>query len=192
MNIKKIIVGIVLLFIFILTIEYNKLQLLLIIGLLTGIGELIYNYITYKKEIRLSIISIIILIFDIFFIKLDVIKINQLVSLILKSCINDASQEIFGRFLGRTKVTSISPNKTLEGYLGGYLVTLLLSNNSNLIQNTIIYILNIFGDLYFSYIKRKIGIKDYSHILLSHGGILDRLDSLIMLLFFYGIYYFYL
>ncbi len=44
------------------------------------------------------------------------------------------------------------------------------------------------GDLFFSYIKRLLQIKDYSTILLSHGGILDRIDSLVFAVLGYGLY----
>ena len=44
-----------------------------------------------------------------------------------------------------------------------------------------------YGDIYFSYIKRKLDIKDFSNLLASHGGILDRLDSISFLIIIFGI-----
>tara|TARA_Y100000996_G_C22391395_1_gene589291 strand:+ start:361 stop:525 length:165 start_codon:yes stop_codon:yes gene_type:complete len=45
-----------------------------------------------------------------------------------------------------------------------------------------------FGDIFFSYIKRNIGIKDFSNLLGSHGGILDRLDSMFFLTMIFYVY----
>jgi phosphatidate cytidylyltransferase len=42
-----------------------------------------------------------------------------------------------------------------------------------------------YGDIYFSYIKRKLGIKDFSRLLSAHGGILDRIDSITFLIIFF-------
>ena len=96
---------------------------------------------------------------------------------------------ICGKTLGKNKIiTSISPNKTLEGYLGSYFLTVLFSiiffNMNNLIWNyldlfylTFIILLAFFGDLFMSFIKRMYDIKNTSNILPGHGGILDRLDS---------------
>lgn len=189
MNKNKVIIGLLLSLFSILTLQYKKVTLVLSILFSLGIGEIIFNYIKYNNEsVLLSFASIIMILSNILFINFNIISVNTLFILFIKTILNDTFQEIFGKIFGRVKVTKISPNKTLEGYLGGYLVTLLLSNNSNLIENTFIYILNIFGDLFFSYIKRQYGIKDYSQLLLSHGGVLDRLDSVIILLFIYGIY----
>tara|TARA_B100001250_G_scaffold313882_1_gene276019 strand:- start:15420 stop:16139 length:720 start_codon:yes stop_codon:yes gene_type:complete len=101
-----------------------------------------------------------------------------------------------GKILGKTKIgfiNNISPNKTLEGYLGSILagtmwgLIILLIFNTILDINLITKILLIFsviftsilGDLYVSKIKRIIKIKDFSNILYGHGGISDRLDSVL-------------
>jgi phosphatidate cytidylyltransferase len=44
-----------------------------------------------------------------------------------------------------------------------------------------------YGDIYFSYIKRKLDIKDFSTLLSTHGGVLDRLDSISFLVIIFGI-----
>ena len=101
----------------------------------------------------------------------------------------DISAYIWGKLLGRNKIIpSISPNKTLEGYLGGFSFTILFFilffNINNLVWTyldllylTIIILLAFFGDLFMSFIKRMYHIKNTSNILPGHGGILDRLDS---------------
>lgn len=95
------------------------------------------------------------------------------------------SGKIFGK---RRIINDISPNKTLEGYVGAYGLTflffiLVLEQNQifwsylDLLYLSIFIFLAFFGDLFMSFIKRIYNIKDTSNILPGHGGILDRLDS---------------
>ena len=101
---------------------------------------------------------------------------------------------IFGRLFGRTKIallTHISPKKTLEGLLLGIVMIVILSPllmfslpQFNIIMVMIgALIVSIFaqlGDLSFSIFKRIAGIKDYSHVLLEEGGILDEFDCMLL------------
>jgi phosphatidate cytidylyltransferase len=101
----------------------------------------------------------------------------------------DISAYIVGKTIGRHKiVTNISPNKTLEGYIGSYILSffffILFFNINNMTwTNTDLIFLSLFifsafsGDLFISLIKRAYNVKDTSNILPGHGGILDRLDS---------------
>ena len=96
---------------------------------------------------------------------------------------------VCGKTFGKNRIIpSISPNKTLEGYLGSYSLSILLFilffNTSNLIWTyldllylTIIIFLSFFGDLFMSFVKRAYNIKNTGNILPGHGGLLDRLDS---------------
>lgn len=109
----------------------------------------------------------------------------------------DSGAYFAGKYLGRHKLAPvISPNKTVEGALGGLLAglagMLLYAVVMDLaFDRTVSYGLailygflgagaDIFGDLMFSAIKRQSGIKDYGTLFPGHGGILDRFDSVIM------------
>jgi phosphatidate cytidylyltransferase len=96
---------------------------------------------------------------------------------------------ISGKVFGKNRIINdISPNKTLEGYVGAYSLTflfliLVLTHNQiiwiyfDLLYLTIFILLAFFGDLFMSFVKRIYNIKDTSNILPGHGGVLDRLDS---------------
>jgi len=111
--------------------------------------------------------------------------------IILMIWANDTFAYFTGRLCGKTKLAAkISPGKTIEGSIGGFvfcLVTILVldyywihseySIFELLIFGILISISSILGDLFESYLKRQIGIKDSGHILPGHGGMLDRFDS---------------
>ncbi|MBA8197718.1 phosphatidate cytidylyltransferase [Citrobacter freundii] len=118
---------------------------------------------------------------------------------------NDIAQYLWGKSMGRIKVIpKVSPNKTLAGLVGGVVTTTLaaavlgllmtpLSIPMAMLAGLIIGISGFCGDVVMSAIKRDIGVKDSGTLLPGHGGILDRLDSLIFTapVFFHFIRYFY-
>lgn len=118
---------------------------------------------------------------------------------------NDVAQYLWGKAFGRHKVApTVSPNKTIEGMLGGVGTTTLLgwllgsqltpmSGLHSACAGLLIGIFGFIGDVVVSAVKRDIGIKDTGSLLPGHGGILDRLDSLTYTapLFFHYIYYLY-
>ena len=128
-----------------------------------------------------------------------------LTSVIIISSINDISAYIVGKFFGVTKAfPNVSPNKTYEGSIAGIIssviVTVWLFNYFNLMIpftqsmfiGMVVSFLGIIGDLVESFIKRKSGVKDTGNLLPGHGGVLDRIDSLIVILPFFYIIIIYL
>jgi phosphatidate cytidylyltransferase len=125
--------------------------------------------------------------------------------LLVLTQINDVAQFLWGKLLGRHKVAPrVSPNKTVEGLLGGVATTTLLawllgpwftpmSPLHSVLAGGLISLFGFTGDVVISAIKRDIGVKDSGNLLPGHGGILDRLDSLTYTapLFFHYLYYFY-
>ena len=128
-----------------------------------------------------------------------------LLYLIFLTEMNDISQYVWGKLCGKTKVTpKISPNKTLEGLIGGVLTTILLAialakllTPFNFVHSIaaglIIGLSGFIGDVVISALKRDLGVKDAGSMLPGHGGIMDRVDSLIYTapLFFHFTAYFY-
>jgi len=124
---------------------------------------------------------------------------NHLIAIILLVQFNDSVAYMIGRFLGKTRIpviNKISPNKTLEGYLAGFVGVIMASvllhtlvpvyGSENLgvtgfLVTVVAFVFANSGDLLFSFIKRKIGVKDFSRFLGNHGGILDRFDSMILI-----------
>jgi phosphatidate cytidylyltransferase len=183
----KIIIGILIGIIYYITIKTKKIKLLYKLVLDLAIIELTYNFIKYYKTNNHNMILYIISISKILLckklLKSNKIHNNELNLLLINTSLNDIFQELIGKLFGKTKATKISPNKTLEGYLGGMIMSVIANKilfKKKIKYSSIIYISNVFGDLFFSNIKRKYGIKDFSRILLDHGGILDRHDSLIL------------
>ncbi len=107
----------------------------------------------------------------------------------------DTFAYLSGKWLGKRKLAPlISPNKTIEGFLGGALMTLLialfiiplfseeLSRPALLGMAVITIIGGTLGDLYESKLKRRIDVKDSGNLIPGHGGILDRLDSYLFIM----------
>lgn len=122
--------------------------------------------------------------------------INYVYILYITAWGTDTFAYLVGSAFGKKKidfVAHISPNKTLEGSIGGILGAIALNmiyiRATNLkldIANVIIFtiigsILSQVGDLVASYIKRKTGVKDFGNIIPGHGGIMDRFDSMLFI-----------
>ena len=103
----------------------------------------------------------------------------------------DAFSQISGQLFGKTKLTSISPNKTVEGLIGGIAMTMttlliiqwITGDNWPVIGNVLLFssllcLTSFSGDILASWYKRICGVKDFSNLLPGQGGVLDRYDSL--------------
>lgn len=105
--------------------------------------------------------------------------------------VNDSFAYVVGKTLGRTKLyPAVSPKKTIEGTLGGLVFTLgaayIMAKYEDIVNPAqwvilagVIVLTGSLGDLIESKLKRQAGVKDSGAILPGHGGMLDRLDSLI-------------
>lgn len=91
-----------------------------------------------------------------------------------------------GKTFGKTPFSETSPNKTLEGVIGGMTLAIILGTLTSInevgilgaiIVSAIVSLSSVFGDLYESYLKREAGVKDSGNILPGHGGVLDRVDG---------------
>ena len=101
----------------------------------------------------------------------------------LLSFINDTSALIIGKTIkGPHIVPKISPNKTWSGTLISLIISfvILIYLNFSIIFSFILSLSFFISDIYFSFVKRKNDLKDFSKILNKHGGILDRLDSILI------------
>jgi len=102
---------------------------------------------------------------------------------------SDVLQYVFGKCFGKHKIApNISPNKTIEGFVGGVIGAVLIGTGlywitpfnpwQASVMALIIALMGFYGGLVMSAIKRDRGVKDYGAIIPGHGGILDRIDSL--------------
>ncbi len=111
----------------------------------------------------------------------------------------DGGGYFIGKAIGRHKLfPALSPNKTIEGALGGFVLAFTaclwyrgsldpLLIGKGFIITSIVCVLACTGDMFESFLKRRVGIKDTGPLLPGHGGLLDRLDALLfVVLFFYG------
>ena len=104
----------------------------------------------------------------------------------------DIGGYIFGKIIGGKKLTKISPNKTISGTMGSFLLSIvplflflnldnidIEFNPKDVLFVLLVSLISQLGDLFISFLKRKAKIKDTGKILPGHGGVLDRVDGII-------------
>lgn len=127
-----------------------------------------------------------------YFILIRNLDLKYFLFMILIPIITDTFAYVGGSMIGKHKATKISPKKSWEGYIIGslmgtfimtmYYITVINNQTNLLIIISVILLLTIIGqigDLFFSAIKRQYDIKDFANLIPGHGGILDRIDSLV-------------
>ena len=129
--------------------------------------------------------------------------VGMLICVLVLTVANDFFQFLFGKSLGKNRIVpKVSPNKTWEGFIGGVVATTFmalllapyltpLTRGQSVFAGLGVGVVGFLGDVTMSAIKRDIGVKDSGAFLPGHGGILDRLDSLVFtapLFFHYTIY----
>ena len=199
-NLKKRIITSLLLFILIfliLSFNFILVYTLIILGSLALIEFFNLSNRIFSDKTKLfifnSIFIIYISIFCIFFfIFSNFLQLKVIVFCLLLTCIaSDLGGFIFGKIFKGPKLTSISPNKTISGACGSLILSLLVftisiyyyTNNVSVKTFIVAIFTSLFcqlGDLIFSYLKRKAKIKDTSKILPGHGGVLDRIDGILI------------
>ena len=115
---------------------------------------------------------------------------------------SDVLQYVWGKLFGRRKLApKLSPSKTWEGLIGGVLSATLLGAALYAItpfepwqaagMALLISVMGFLGGLVMSAMKRDRGVKDWGHMIEGHGGILDRMDSIIFAapVFFHSVHY---
>lgn len=123
-----------------------------------------------------------------------------IIYLAFTSLISDIGAYYTGRLFGKHKLNErVSPNKTIEGAIGGWIAgfisSFILAYFFNyfgypmwfiLLNSLILPAISELGDLSFSLIKRNYNVKDFSNLIPGHGGLLDRIDSLLLCLIFFS------
>ena len=174
--------------IFLILVNYFTLNIFLFINFV--LFFLIFLTFVLKSYTR-YFFPIILIIFLFFLINLSEIDREIFYLCFLLSFINDTSAYIFGNLIkGPLILPSVSPKKTWSGTLISSLISIIIFYvlGYNFLFSFIVGISFFIGDIYFSYIKRVLNLKDFSNLLRSHGGILDRLDSIFLIVIFFNIY----
>jgi phosphatidate cytidylyltransferase len=200
-NLKKRLYTSVSLFLLLILMLANNLILgyfLIIAGVLSVIEFFQITKIILKNNKMKKFITNLIFIFysfsfcSIFLILSSFLHLKILIFVIIITCVaSDIGGFVFGKIFKGIKLTKISPNKTVSGAIGSLLFSTIIIvviiyyltknfDSSILIVGCVTSIGCQLGDLFFSYLKRKSFLKDTGSFLPGHGGILDRIDGILL------------
>ncbi len=187
---------------------FSREYILLLIGAILILTIVISFILIITKKAKTDVADVAITFFSVCYIVIFLMFIPILCSniengrwlvwyIFIAAWFTDVSAYEVGKTIGKHHFTEISPNKTIEGCIGGVigsvigilLYTLFLNKYVNFEMNYFIAagagiflsIIGQIGDLAASAIKRYVGIKDFSNLIPGHGGMLDRIDSLIFI-----------
>ena len=166
-------------------------------GLIIIFGISIYELIKLRVFSLQSLLAFILIVTAILCLYLYELERSLILIAVMISVVTDAFAFFAGKVLGRNKIFPIiSPNKTLEGTIGGIvssvvinslMITLIFQNSLktfDVIMLTLMIFIcavaAVFGDLLISSIKRQANLKDTGSLIPGHGGLLDRIDSHIL------------
>jgi phosphatidate cytidylyltransferase len=182
-----------------LTNDRNLINMLMIVTVMVNLALLHYLF-TGRRRLRYSVEKFAIGLFYIgggcIFLtmipyKNDIFAKYLIIGIFILIWVNDSFAYLVGKTLGRHKLyPAISPKKTIEGAVGGLVFSMatayllskfepILDTAQWIILALVIVVTGSLGDLIESKLKREAGVKDSGAILPGHGGMLDRLDSLI-------------
>ena len=197
---KRFYTSIVLLFLLSLMIidKYIMAFFLMVIGIFSKLEFFkIIKKIFIKNNLKQFFFNVIFIVYiflfcTYFLILSSFLHLKILIFLILLTCVaSDIGGFLFGKILKGPKLTKISPKKTISGAIGSlifssfsiFIMIYYLTKSFDpyiLLIGCIISISCQIGDLFFSYLKRKSFLKDSGNFLPGHGGILDRVDGMLL------------
>ena len=166
-------------------------------GLIIIFGISIYELIKLRVFSLQSLLAFILIVTAILYLYLYELERSLILIAVMISVVTDAFAFFAGKVLGRNKIfPTISPNKTLEGTIGGIvssvvinslMITLIFQNSLKTFDAIMLTLMificavaAVFGDLLISSIKRQANLKDTGSLIPGHGGLLDRIDSHIL------------
>ncbi len=199
-NLKKRFITSFFLLLFLTLIMFYKpifLYALIIIGIVSflefsKILNKIVNNIYTRTIYNIFFIIYIFIFSSLLFLFSNFIQLKIIIFALIFCCVaSDIGGYIFGNIFKGPKITKISPNKTISGSMGSLILSCIIfilfifytTNEFNIALLFTGIFTSLFcqlGDLFFSFLKRKANIKDTGNFLPGHGGILDRIDGILL------------
>ncbi len=206
---KRIFTSLIVFILFIFSLFFNHItwQIFILVFLIISFYEFLNLINKIYKNIIIKFLILTIISFYLFF-NLKILSNarlqlgEEIILILFIACISsDIGGYVCGKLIGGPKLTKISPNKTIAGSIGSILFTIIITScfinlydnelysliNFGIDNSLVIYpwliLMSVFcqvGDILISYLKRKANVKDTGRLLPGHGGILDRIDGLII------------